>query len=227
MKVRQATAALTAAALLAGGAGCASTNKTERGGAIGAGAGGVLGAIIGHETGSTARGAIIGAVVGGAAGAVIGRRMDQQAERLQKELKNAQVSRVGEGIAITFASGILFPFDSAELEGAGADNLRKLAMSLRDEPRTEVLIVGHTDAVGEDEYNRGLSDRRSDAAAAFLGAQGITRSRVRTDGKGEQEPVASNDTDDGRQRNRRVEIAIFASREWRDEARKEAGSSSR
>jgi len=224
MNARSSTAVVVAMTMMTG-AGCASMSKTERGGAIGGGAGAAVGALIGHKTGSTARGAIIGAVVGGTAGALIGRRMDQQAERLQKELKNAQVSRVGEGIAITFASGILFPFDSAELENAGRDNLRKLAMSLRDEPRTEVLIIGHTDAVGEDAYNRSLSDRRSDAAAGFLGAQGVTRSRVRTDGKGEQEPVASNDTDEGRQRNRRVEIAIFASREWRDEARKEAGSS--
>src|SRR5688572_33072661 len=112
------------------GAGCAT--KTGTGAIVGGGVGGAVGAAVGRATGSTARGAIIGAVVGGAAGALIGRRMDQQAEQLTKVLPDAQVSRVGEGIAVTFDSGILFPFDSAELQGAGRDNLRRLADSLQD-----------------------------------------------------------------------------------------------
>src|SRR5712691_11947052 len=103
---------LVAGTLVLGG--CESWNRTKKGGAIGAGAGGALGALIGHKTGSTVRGALIGAVVGGAAGALIGRHMDQQAEKLARDLPGAQVSRVGEGIAVTFDSGILFPFDSTE-----------------------------------------------------------------------------------------------------------------
>jgi outer membrane protein OmpA-like peptidoglycan-associated protein len=224
MAMRRVTAATAAVTIALSSLGCASMSKTEKGAVIGAGAGGAVGAVIGHKTGSTVRGTIIGAAVGGAAGALIGRRMDQQAEKLARDLENAKVSRVGEGIAVTFESGILFPFDSADLQSAGRENLRKLAASLQDESRSDVLIVGHTDSVGQDEYNRRLSDRRAEAAADYLAAQGIARNRIRRDGKGEEEPIASNDNDDGRKQNRRVEVAIFASQQWRDEARREAGS---
>ena len=222
MSVRTATAWALIAAV--GGAGCASMNKTERGAVIGGGAGAAVGAIIGHKTGSTARGAIIGAVVGGAAGALIGRRMDRQAEQLTKVLPDAQVSRVGEGIAVTFDSGILFPFDSDQLQPAGRDNLRRLADSLQDNARTEVMLVGHTDAVGTDSYNQELSLRRARAAAAYLSAQGVASRRLLTSGKGELEPIASNDDEAGRRQNRRVEIAIYADEQWREEAKKEAGT---
>src|SRR5688572_15952067 len=148
MTARSSTAVIVAMTMVTG-AGCASMSKTERGGAIGGGAGAAVGALIGHKTGSTARGAIIGAVVGGAAGALIGRRMDQQAQEIARRIPDAQVSRVGEGIAVTFDSGILFPFDSAELQGAGRDNLRALADTLQGNARTEVMLIGHTDSVGQ------------------------------------------------------------------------------
>lgn len=220
--VRPLAAWMTSAALLT--AGCASMNKTERGGAIGAGAGGALGALVGHKTGSTARGAIIGAALGGAAGALIGRRMDRQAEELARTLPDAQVSRVGEGIAVTFKSGVLFPFDSDALQPAGRDNLRRFADSLQQNAQTEVMLVGHTDSVGQPEYNQQLSQRRADAAADYLSGQGISRARLRVSGKGEAEPIASNETDDGRGENRRVEIAIYADREMKAEAKSQAGS---
>lgn len=204
--------------------GCASWGKTEQGAVIGAGAGGALGAVIGHKTGSTARGAIIGAAVGGAAGALIGRRMDQQAEQLTKVLPDAQVSRVGEGIAVTFPSGILFPFDSDDLQAQGRENLRRFADSLRDEAQTEVLIVGHADSVGRPGYNQDLSQRRARAAADYLSAQGVSRGRLRTDGRGEEEPIASNETEEGRRQNRRVEVAIYANRAMREDARRQAGT---
>jgi outer membrane protein OmpA-like peptidoglycan-associated protein len=223
MNGRSSTAVVVAMTMLTG-AGCASMNKTERGAAVGGGAGAVLGGLIGHKTGSTARGAIIGAVVGGAAGALIGRRMDQQAEQLTKVLPDAQVSRVGEGIAVTFDSGILFPFDSAELQGAGRDNLRRLADSLQDNPRTEIMLIGHTDSVGQPGYNQQLSERRARTAAGYLSAQGVARGRLLTSGKGENEPIAGNDDEAGRGKNRRVEIAIYADEKWREEARREAGS---
>jgi len=218
MSFRGAAAIVTALSLA--GAGCAS--RTQKGAVVGAGDGGTAGAVVGHATGSTLRGAILAAAVGGAAGALIGRRMDQQAERLRRELKNAKVSRVGEGIAVTFESGILFPFDSATLQRDGRENLRTLSASLKDEPRTEVLILGHTDSVGESTYNQGLSERRAVASANYLSAQGIRRRRVWTNGRGETEPLASNDSDAGRRQNRRVEVAIFASEEWRQQARREA-----
>jgi len=218
---RKLTVALAALTVSTGMTGCASMNNTERGAAAGAGAGGAIGAIIGRQTGNTARGAIIGAVVGGAAGAVIGRRMDQQAQELEQNLPAAEVERVGEGIAVTFESGVLFPYNSDQVLPAGRENLRQLANSLRNYPGTTVLIVGHTDSSGSDEYNMGLSYRRAESARSFLAAQGIDASRVRVEGRGESEPVADNSTDAGRQQNRRVEIAIFASEEYREQILRE------
>jgi outer membrane protein OmpA-like peptidoglycan-associated protein len=185
-------------------------SRTAQGGAVGAGAGAAVGAAVGHATGSTVRGAIIGAAVGGTAGALIGRRMDQQAEELRFALPDAEISRIGEGIAVTFPSGLLFPFDSDQLHPAARDNLTRLAESLREYGDTRVLIVGHTDSVGSAQYNQGLSERRSRSAADFLVGQGIARSRLETVGAGQNEPIATNETADGRQLNRRVEVAIFA-----------------
>jgi outer membrane protein OmpA-like peptidoglycan-associated protein len=196
-------------------AGCASTSSTQEGAVIGGGAGAVIGGIIGNQTGSTARGAIIGAAVGGAAGALIGRQMDQQAATLEDELPGATVERVGEGIQVTFDSGILFDFDSYVLRAEARENLSNLGASLNRYPDSEVLIVGHTDSRGDDQYNQRLSENRSGAARNYLTQQGVDATRIRAVGMGETEPVASNDTDAGRQENRRVEVAIFASEEYR------------
>lgn len=197
--------------------GCASLSKTEQGAAAGAGAGSVVGGVIGKATGSTAKGAIVGAALGGVAGAVIGEQMDKQAAELEEDLEGAEVARVGEGIQITFDNAILFGFDSAQLSGQARENLNNLAESLRNYPGTELLVVGHTDAVGEEAYNQELSEERAGAAAEFLIAEGISPERITTIGKGETEPVASNDTEFGQQQNRRVEMAIFASEEYREE----------
>lgn len=190
--------------------GCASLGNTEKGAAAGAAAGGVLGGIIGDQMGHTARGAIIGAAVGGTTGALIGRRMDQQAKSLEDELENATVERVGEGIFISFDSGLLFDFDSDLLRTEARANLTELAESLKEYDGTEVLIVGHTDSVGDASYNLRLSQRRAEAASRYLDQQGIDARRLRAEGRGEDEPVASNDTEAGRQQNRRVEVVIFA-----------------
>ncbi|HVB32109.1 MAG TPA: OmpA family protein [Gemmatimonadaceae bacterium] len=190
---------------------CASLSRKEKGAAIGAAAGGVVGGVIGNQTGSTARGAIIGAVVGGAAGAIIGHQMDQQAKELQQNIPGATVTRVGEGIAVTFASGLLYDFDSDVVRADAGQNLRALAASLEKYPNTDLLIVGHTDAVGTSEYNQALSERRATAAANYLEAQGVAAGRLRAVGRGETEPIAGNDTEAGRQLNRRVEIAIYSS----------------
>ena len=199
--------------------GCAAVrnmNQTERGAVIGSAGGAVLGAVIGKKVGNTAAGAIIGAAVGGTAGAVIGRQMDKQAEELQAGIPGATVQRVGEGIVVTFESGLLYPFNSTDLLPAGRENLRNLAESLRENPETEVLIVGHTDAVGSDAYNQNLSEQRASTAAGILSSNGIPRERIRTAGRGKSEPIASNDDEAGRQANRRVEIAIFASEAYRE-----------
>lgn len=208
--------ALVAASSLGLGA-CASMSKKEQGAATGAAAGAAIGGIVGNQTGSTARGAIIGAIVGGAAGAVIGHQMDQQAKEIDASVEGATVQRVGEGIAVTFDSGLLFAYDSDVIQPAARANLTELANSLKKYPESSLLIVGHTDDTGSDSYNQGLSQRRADAAASFLVSQGIARSRIQTSGKGESEPVASNMSDDGRAQNRRVEVAIYASEAYRQE----------
>jgi outer membrane protein OmpA-like peptidoglycan-associated protein len=205
-------------------AGCASATNTQKGAAVGAGGGAAVGAIIASATGSsTAAGALIGAVVGGTAGALIGREMDQQAAELETALPDAEVERVGEGIEITFESGILFDFDSSELTSTAQFNLTRLAQSLADYPNSSILIVGHTDSVGNDDYNLRLSQRRADAAALYLTREAVAADRIETVGRGETEPVASNETDAGRAENRRVEVAIFASEEYREEMQRRHG----
>ena len=189
---------------------CASFNRKEEGAIIGAGAGGAIGAVIGNQTGSTTRGAIIGAVVGGVAGTIIGNQMDQQAKELKQNIPGATVARVGEGIQVTFASGLLYDFDSDVVRSISAENLRNLAASLGKYPNTDLLIVGYTDTEGSTVYNQGLSERRATSVSNFLAAQGVTSARLRTAGRGELEPVSTNDTEPGRQLNRRVEVAIFA-----------------
>jgi outer membrane protein OmpA-like peptidoglycan-associated protein len=199
-----------------GATGCASMNKKQEGAVIGAAAGGAVGGVIGNQTGSTAKGAIIGAVIGGTAGAIIGHQMDQQAKELSQTIKGATVERVGEGIQVTFTSGLLFAFNSDSIQAAAGTNLRELAASLNRYPDSQLLIVGHTDNVGDDAYNQRLSERRANSAAAYLAAQGVTRTRITASGKGESEPVTTNDTDAGRQQNRRVEVAIYASEAYRN-----------
>lgn len=185
--------------------GCASNLRS---GALG---GAAAGAVIGGIASGSARGAIMGAAIGGAAGAAIGGIMDSQAEDLQDKLPNAVVQRVGEGIHITFDSGILFDVNASTLRTAAQGNLRDLVASLEDYEGTDVMVVGHTDSTGEAAYNQGLSERRADAARTFLISDGLDASRVTAVGMGETEPIDSNETESGRQENRRVEVAIFAS----------------
>ena len=206
---RSLRSVLLLAALVPIGFGC-HMNKAQKGAIIGAGAGGAAGAVIGKATGSTARGAIIGAVVGGAAGAAIGHQMDKQAKELQYALPGATVQRVGEGIVVTFPEGLLFAFDSDNLGSSARGNLERFASSLQKYPNTRALIVGHTDAVGSGSYNMDLSERRALSAARFIATAGVDRARVGTTGRGETEPIATNDSDDGRRLNRRIEIAIYA-----------------
>lgn len=201
------------------GMGCSASN-TVKGGAIGAAAGGVLGAVIGKQAGNTAVGAIIGAAVGGTAGALIGRYMDKQAEEIQNDIKDAKVERVGEGIKITFNSGILFKTNSADLQPAAKANIEKLGTILKKYADTNVLIEGHTDSTGTDTYNQGLSERRAQSVASYTQSQGVAPNRFTVKGYGESQPVVSNSTADGRQQNRRVEIAIMANDDLKKAAEK-------
>jgi outer membrane protein OmpA-like peptidoglycan-associated protein len=201
----------------AGILGC-STSNAVKGGAIGAGGGAAVGGIIGNAAGNTALGAIIGAAVGGTAGAIIGNNMDKRAEEMREDLSNATVERVGEGIKITFDSGILFKTDSDEIQAAGRTNIESLAKILNKYSDTNILIEGDTDNEGTDEYNQTLSDRRAQAVADFLKGQAVVGSRISTVGLGESNPVTSNQTATGRQQNRRVEVAIFANEKMKKAA---------
>ena len=197
--------------------GCASLNNKERGAIIGAGAGAVAGGAIGRANGSTAKGAIIGAAVGGTIGAVIGHQMDQQAKELEQNIPGATVERVGEGIQVTFESGLLFDFNSDRVKSEAQKNLANLASSLDKYPNSSLLIVGHTDAVGSDEFNQSLSERRARSTALYLAGKGVSTGRLQTLGLGEKEPVASNADEAGMAKNRRVEVAIYASEAYRNQ----------
>lgn len=220
MKRNQFTTALiillSAALLLTG---CSASN-TVKGGVIGAAAGGVIGGIIGKNTGNTAVGAIIGATIGGAAGALIGRYMDKQAEEIQKDIEGAKVERVGEGIKITFDSGILFAINSSTLTAPARENIEKLSKILQKYDDTNILVEGHTDATGGTEMNQQLSERRAASVATFAKSLGVAGGRFSTIGYGENQPIADNTTTDGRSQNRRVEIAIYANDKLKDAAEK-------
>lgn len=202
--------------------GCASLNNKEKGAIIGAGAGAAAGGAIGRANGSTAKGAIIGAAVGGTIGAVIGHQMDQQAKELEQNIPGATVERVGEGIQVTFESGLLFDYDSDKIKPEAAKNLSNLAASLGKYPNSSLLIVGHTDAAGSDSYNQGLSERRAASTVSYLVGQGVASSRVKAMGLGESEPVAPNDTEANMAKNRRVEVAIYASEAYRNQLKSQS-----
>lgn len=196
-------------------------SKTAKGGLIGAGAGAAAGAVLGRVIGGkngTAAGAIIGATVGGASGALIGRKMDKQAEELQRDMQNAKVERVGEGIKITFDSGILFDTNKSDLRAASMTEIQKMAATLKKYPDTNVLVEGHTDNSGSDAINQPLSERRAQAVANYTISQGIDAARVTSKGYGSTQPVADNTTVEGKQANRRVEIAIFANEKMKKAA---------
>ena len=221
--VREVRAASAAAILLASAA-CQTLNKKEQGAVIGAAGGAVAGGVIGHATGSTARGAIIGAAVGGAAGAIIGHQMDQKAKEIQQTVAGAEITRVGEGLVVTFESGLLFDFDSDQLREASKENLDNLAKSLSKFGDSKLLLVGHTDNKGTETYNADLSRRRANAVANYLMSRGVPSARIATSGRGETEPVAPNDTDANRQKNRRVEVAITAGDQMKAQAKAQAGT---
>lgn len=212
-------------AVIAGilGSGCSTATRSQKGAVIGAGGGAVLGGVIGKATGNTARGAIIGAVIGGVGGAVIGRKMDKQAEEMKKVLGDAEVRREGEGIVINFKEKVLFGYDKADLGSGAQTNLNRLVEILNRYPDTDIQIIGHTDSKGTDSYNQGLSERRATSVVTYLRGNGIASGRLTATGKGETDPVAENDSDDGRSQNRRVEFVITANEKMKEEAKKEGG----
>jgi len=199
---------------------CNKYNHTVTGGTIGAGLGGALGGLVGKKHGSTVVGVLVGAAVGGAAGAAIGRYMDKQAEEIQKDLKGAKVERVGEGIKITFPAGILFDVNSTELKGQAKKDIEDLSKTLQKYKDTNILVEGHTDNTGTDQYNQQLSEKRAETVANFAKSIGVDGSRFSTIGYGESQPMADNSTVEGRHENRRVEIAIYANDKLKKAAKK-------
>lgn len=217
---------MTALLVMSCSIGCKSvqnTNKTQRGAAIGAAGGAVIGGVIGNNVGkgdNTALGAILGAVIGGAAGGYIGNRMDKQAQRIEEEIPGAVVTRVGEGINVTFNedAGVYFDTNKSNVKGTSATTLDRLAGILKEYPDSNVLVEGHTDSAGPEDYNMNLSKQRAQSVTNYLTEKGIMAGRLTTKWYGEAQPKADNSTSAGKAQNRRVELAIIANEELKKEA---------
>jgi len=201
--------------LLAGCAAPETQTKTEKGAIYGAAGGAVAGAVvgqaIGHSTPSTLIGAAIGAAIGGLGGAGVGKMMDDQERDMRKELATsdaAAVSREGNLLAVTFKGDVTFDTNSTVLRPGLQSEINRVAGVLNQYPNTLVRVEGHTDSRGSDAYNMDLSNRRALAVKYLLVQRGVADSRIEAVGYGETLPVATNDTEAGRQRNRRVEIKI-------------------
>lgn len=195
-------------------AACEGTNpnnnqKAEQGALIGAGIGALAGVLAGDTRRDRQRGAIVGATLGAGAGALIGNRLDQQEEELRQQLGgNVGITNNGNNLIVTLPQDILFATDSTAVSGALQSDLRTLAQSINRYSETTVNVVGHTDNVGDAAYNFDLSQRRAQAVSSVLINAGVSPSRIRSIGRGEDAPIATNLTGAGRQQNRRVEIVI-------------------
>ena len=199
-------------------------NNTQKGVAIGAVSGAVIGGVLGNNIGKGgkgAMGAVLGGVVGGVASSIIGNKMDKQAREIKTALPGAEVERVGEGIKVVLnENSINFNFNSANLTPTAKNNLDKVAKVFKHNPDTNINVYGHTDSKGADDYNRSLSVKRADAVVNYLKTQGLKSNRFTAIGMGESEPTASNDTESGRAKNRRVEFAITANEKMIEDAKK-------
>jgi outer membrane protein OmpA-like peptidoglycan-associated protein len=193
-----------------GGSSTDPNKKTKRGAIIGAVIGGVAGAVIGNQSGSNRTGAVIGAAAGAAVGGAVGRRMDKQEQEL-RQIEGVEVTRPSEGeIAVRLTNDILFDTDSYSLRSASRTTLNDLAQNFRQYPDNRINVEGHTDSTGSDAHNQMLSENRAASVADYLIDQGVSSGKVVVYGFGEARPKASNETAEGRQLNRRVEIHIQA-----------------
>ncbi|WP_310558390.1 OmpA family protein [Flavobacterium sp.] len=209
-------------------AGCNSVknaNNTQKGAGIGAGAGALIGAIIGNNSKiGTAGGALIGAAIGGGTGALIGNKMDKQAREIDQALPGAEVERVGEGIRLVLnENAVRFDTGKATLTAAAKANLNKLVPVFKEYADTNIEIFGYTDSTGSPEFNLTLSQKRAESVKNYLASNGLLNSRFKITGKGIADPIATNDTANGRAQNRRVEFAILANDKMVQDAKKEAG----
>ncbi|MCL3881447.1 OmpA family protein [Marivita sp. GX14005] len=217
MQIRaKSTLLLSSAALIALTA-CTDPNdprrQTKSGALIGAGAGATIGALMGNDPEERRRNAALGAVIGGGSGALIGNQLDKQEADLRAQIGNDNVTirNTGDRLIVTMPQDILFATDSASLRPDLQRDLRTVGQNLLAYPNTTVQVLGHTDNTGEASYNQGLSQRRAQSVASILMSEGVSSSRIRAIGRGEDQPVASNLTPEGRAQNRRVEIVILPS----------------
>jgi outer membrane protein OmpA-like peptidoglycan-associated protein len=202
-------------------------NNKQKGAVIGAAGGAVLGAIIGNNVGKGGNGelgAVIGGVIGGATGVIIGNKMDKQAQKIEEEIPGAQVERVDDGIVITFDenSGVYFDTEKFNINQASKTTLDKLAGVFKEFPDTNILVVGHTDSAGSDDYNMTLSKNRAYAVTNYLSGKGLANGRFTTNWFGESQPMYDNTTANGRAKNRRVNVAILPNDQMIQDAQIEA-----
>jgi outer membrane protein OmpA-like peptidoglycan-associated protein len=200
-------------------------NNTQKGAGIGAIGGALIGGIIGNNTGlGTAGGALIGAAIGGGTGALIGKNMDKQAREIETALPGAQVERVGEGIRLVLGeNAVRFDTSKSTLTAAAKANLDKLVPVFNQYPDTNIQIFGYTDSTGSAEFNLRLSEQRAISVEKYLESKGLKMSRFKMVGMGIADPIASNDTPEGRSQNRRVEFAITANEKMVQDAQKQSG----
>lgn len=203
------------------------TNQTQRGAGIGAVAGGVLGAVLGNNIGkggNAALGAALGAAIGGGTGALIGNKMDKQARQIDEALPSADVERVGEGIRLVLKEdAVRFDTNKSTLTNQAKLNLDKLVKVFSEYSDTNIVIYGYTDSSGSPEYNLKLSEQRAESVKQYLASKGLVSGRFSTQGLGIADPIASNDTPEGKSQNRRVEFMITANQKMVEDAKKEAG----
>jgi len=193
------------------------SNNTQKGAGIGIAAGALVGGLIGGNIG----GALIGAAIGGAAGGLIGNHMDKQANKISEAVPGAEVKRVGEGIQIIFddKSGVNFAFNSSDLTDDARKNLDAVAEIFIEFPDTDLMVEGHTDSVGNDDYNMKLSKRRADSVVAYLKSKGVVSRRFSIKAFGETAPRFDNATKEGQAKNRRVEIGVSANEQMIQDAK--------
>lgn len=201
------------------------TNNTQRGAAIGAAGGALLGGILGNNLGKGgkgAMGAVLGGVIGGVAGGVIGNKMDKQAREIDNALPGADVVRVGEGIKLVLnENAVRFDTNKSTLTATAKTNLDKLISVFKEYADTNIMIYGYTDSTGSAEYNLKLSQERATSVKNYLVSKGLASTRFSTSGMGIADPIATNDTPEGRSQNRRVEFAITANEKMIQEAKSE------
>lgn len=212
--MRKIIVSITAASMIL--AGCAGMNKQQKGTLIGASGGAAIGAAV---TKGSIWGILAGAAIGGAAGNLIGKKMDAQAKELKQAVPTAEVQRVGEGINMTFESGLMFQKNSSEISNSYKSDLSGAAEVFAKYPDTNIVIEGHTDDSGSDEFNMTLSEKRANAVKDFFVTKGVNAERMTTKWYGETQPKYANDSEENRQKNRRVELAVVANEKMQKEAK--------